>query len=81
MTSYVNIYYPDDAAVVNDAQLSIFWDGDAFTDHLVGLTRGHVGLHVNDPDVRFPQLSGKAVLIEVLSTYITIVTGIHNQVT
>lgn len=61
---FVDVTYPDDAAVIRDSELGYFWDG----------------LHIPETNSRFPVLTGKRVLVEVLSTYICMVTGVHNQV-
>lgn len=64
VSEYVDVYYKDDDAVTKDTELANFWDG----------------LHTLEDNSAFPLLSGKPILVEVLSTYIMLVTGIHNQV-
>jgi Ca2+-binding EF-hand superfamily protein len=64
VNAYVNVYYTSNDAVLKDTQLGPFWDA----------------LHVQEPSKPFPELTGKDELVDVLTTFIVFVTGIHNQV-
>lgn len=65
VSDYVDIYYVDNAAVVQDRELVQFWDA---LSEGVGKTRSSI-----------PPLSGKRVLKGVLAMFIVHVTGYHNQ--
>merc|ERR1712086_454018 len=52
--SYVDVFYESDDDVLQDTELPAFW----------------AGLHIAEVNSRFPQLTGKTILVEVLSTFI-----------
>ena len=76
LTQYINVYYPDDNAVLTDVHISQYWDSLSTT---VASVRANTA-SVNGGGGGLGELKGKEDLIEKLSFFIWHVTGFHNHV-